>query len=162
MAPGRERTSKARSGTREKHGWLRLDRYRHIHQSGLKRNSFVLADNTDFTDARSDGVVELTGTIECVSNIVIQVDKYMSVRRRRGRLEVRTFSYRYHALIRGTGVSIIRYDNSHGEDDFDRHIYDLETGVQTLTKLERGQFPVLTEIIDEVEQIATNAGLLKS
>ncbi len=84
----------------------------------------------------------------------------MSVRRNRGRREVRTFSYRYHAFVRGTGVNILRYDNSHGESEYDRHIYDLETRDQTLTRLTRGQFPVLTEIIDEVEQIAGNAGLL--
>ena len=59
----------------------------------------------------------------------------MSVRRNRERREVRTFSFRYHALVRGKGVSILRYDNSHGEDDYDRHIYDVNTGVQTRTKL---------------------------
>jgi hypothetical protein len=93
---------------------------------------------------------------------VVEVDKTYEVRVVRGYKEIRALSYRYTARVPGHG-NLLRYDNWHAEapEEFHRHLYDFATGQQTsLTLMTREAFPVLTEVLDEVQQLAEDAGLL--
>lgn len=143
-----------RSGKR--HGWNTLENYVHVHQSALEQHDFVIEDRTEFvryTDAGRGAVVHLTGEIVCAGGVIIEVDKYLDVRQSsRGVDEVRGYLYRYHGYVRG-GPNLLRYDNSHAEDEFHRHQYDVGTGGQTQTILARENLPTLIQVVSELEQL---------
>lgn len=88
----------------------------------------------------------------CPNAVVLEVEKYMETRDANGRLLVRTFSFRYNAYIKGKH-NILRYDNGHDFDEYHRHVYDVQTGEQIISELlERSDFPVLSDILDELEK----------
>ncbi len=106
----------------------------------------------------------LGGEVDCAAGTVIQVRKIYAVRRRRGSEEIRGLLYRYTALVPGHG-NILRYDNLHLEapDEFHRHAYDLRTWEESSRRLlTREEMPTFVEIIDEVQQIASDGGLLEA
>ncbi|MCY4454877.1 MAG: hypothetical protein OXC56_01045 [Chloroflexi bacterium] len=167
MAPGRQHRGTPRgSRRREKHGWLRIDRYQAIHEGALERHAFVVADDTTFTRLRDDGIVSylLEGLIHCAGGIEIDVTKLLAVRVSRRLEQVRGLSYRYNAHVRG-GYNILRYDNGHiaTPDEFHRHAFDPLTGIErSRTTFDRDRMPTLIEMVSEVEQLARDAGLLGS
>jgi hypothetical protein len=106
--------------------------------------------------------MSLIGQVVCLGGILLEVEKVYALRRARERDEIRCTVYRYTAYVPGRG-KLVRYDNTHRDkpDEFHRHVYDLNTGEQTsLTLLTREDFPVLTEVLDEVQHLAGEAGLL--
>ena len=90
----------------------------------------------------------------CRGGVEINVRKLLDARVRAGRVEVRGLKYNYHARIFGDGVgrNVLRYDSGHAHTPgvFHRHEYDLETGEDRLTMLTREEFPVLSEVVDEL------------
>ena len=77
----------------------------------------------------------------------------------RNQTEVRGLRYRYHVRVGGRG-NLLRYDNSHGPDEFHRHEYDFETGEEKPVELlTREEFPTLIEVLDEVQAMAQRLGL---
>ena len=77
----------------------------------------------------------------------------------RNQTEVRGLRYRYHVRVGGRG-NLLRYDNSHGFDEFHRHEYVFPTEDQRpLETLTREEFPTLIEVIDEVQALAADLGL---
>ena len=145
----------------EKHGWLTLDRYVAIHRGALERHPFVLADRTEFDQpATAPGFISLQGQVICEDEVVIEIEKYLTVRlNNRNQIEARGRRYRYHAHIPGRG-NLLRYDNSHGFDEFHRHEYVFPTEDQRpLEVLTREEFPTLIEVIDEVQAMAADLGL---
>ena len=77
----------------------------------------------------------------------------------RNQTEVRGLRYRYHVRVGGRG-NLLRYDNSHGFDEFHRHEYVFPTEDQRpLETLTREEFPTLIEVIDEVQAMAERLGL---
>ena len=77
----------------------------------------------------------------------------------RNQTEVRGLRYRYHVRVGGRG-NLLRYDNSHGFDEFHRHEYVFPTEDQKpLETLTREEFPTLIEVIDEVQARAADLGL---
>jgi hypothetical protein len=123
----------------------------------------VLENRTRFERSPGGAPVDisLTGEILCPSDILLEVDKAYDVRVVRAHEEIRGVLYRYTARIPGRG-NIVRYDNMHADtpDEFHRHVYDLRTRSQTsLTPMTREDFPVLTEVLDEVQRLAEEAGL---
>ena len=104
------------------------------------------------------------GRIVCHSGIEIEVDKRLAVRSVDGRTQVRAFKYRYHARIHGrnyerSGRNVLRYDSGHAHtrDVYHRHEYDAETGRDRLTTLSREEFPVLSEMVDELAEMFPRA-----
>lgn len=100
----------------------------------------------------------------CLGGVAIEVVKDYDVRQHRGFEEVRTAIYRYTAHVPGQG-NILRYDNMHAgsPDEFHRHLYDLATWTESSrTVLTREEMPTFVEILDEVQRIAAEAGLLDS
>ena len=77
----------------------------------------------------------------------------------RNQTEVRGLRYRYHVRVGGRG-NLLRYDNSHGPDEFHRHEYVFPTEDQRpLETLTREEFPTLIEVIEEVQAMAERLGL---
>ncbi len=162
MAIRRRRTRRPDRPRGEKHGWLWFDRYELIHREVLAAHSFVIADRTRFVPVadRADRM-RCRGHIVCRGGIEIEVDKRLAVRSVDNRTQVRAFRYRYHArlLERGTGRNVLRYDSGHAHtpDVYHRHEYDLETGHDRLTTLSREEFPVLSEMVDELAEMFSHA-----
>ena len=67
-------------------------------------------------------------------------------------MRVRPYSFRYIAWVRG-GNLILKYHNVHaGDDDYHHRAYNPLTGRQMLhERLTRQQFPLLSEVLDEME-----------
>lgn len=116
----------------------------------------MIEDRTRFvryTDAGRGTVVHLAGEIVCADSVIIEVDKYLDVRQSgRGVDEVRGYFYRYHGYVRG-GANLLRYDNSHAEDEFHRHEYDVTIGEQTQTILTREDLPTLIQVVSELQEL---------
>ncbi len=146
----------------EKHGWNSFENYRAVHEGSLARHAFVVADDTSFTEITNrDASVSilLAGTVRCEASVVIEVTKLLATRvdPRRG-LQVRGLEYRYHA--HRLGANLLRYDNHHGADQFDRHVYDFAAQTQTIRVLTRAELPTLIELVDELEVLVRGLGLL--
>ena len=90
----------------------------------------------------------------CRGGIEIEVRKLLDVRLHAGLVEVRGLKYNYHArIVEGTvGQNVLRYDSGHAHTPgvFHRHEYHPETGQDRLTTLSREEFPVLSEMVDEL------------
>ncbi len=161
MAPGRQRSARDRADG-GKHGWLAIDAYVGIHESALERHSFVLEDRTAFTRSTEEGreFVSLAGQVTCRGGIVIEVEKVLAVRlNARNETQVRGLSYRYHAPAPGRG-NLLRYDNAHHVDEFDRHEYDFVSHEQRpIQILGREELPTLIEIVSELDEMAGHLGL---
>lgn len=98
----------------------------------------------------------------CSGEVTVEVVKDLDARvNARNETEVRGTRYGYHDYIRGEG-NLLRYDNSHGPDEFHRHQYlfptQRERPVEMLT---REEFPTLIEVIDEVQAMASRLGLAR-
>ena len=164
MAPGRQRPARDRADG-GKHGWLAIDAYFNIHESALERHPFVLEDRTAFTRSTKERreFLSLTGQVICRGGIVIEVEKVLSVRlNARNETQVRGLSYRYLAHVQGRG-NLLRYDNAHDLDEFDRHEYDFVSREQRpIEILSREELPTLIEMIAELEELADRLGLTDS
>lgn len=97
----------------------------------------------------------------CRGGVEIEVAKTLRVRLRSGQVEVRGRKYKYHARVYegGTGKNVLRYDSGHAHTPgvFHRHEYDLETGEDRLSTLSREEFPVLSEMVDELAAMFPDA-----
>ena len=99
--------------------------------------------------------LSLSGHIYCLRGMVLEVEKWFELQYFGSLLKVRCFSYRYAAWIPGKHP-LLRYHNVHAnDDDYHHRVFDPETGEEVLyERLQRHQFPVLSEILDELELIA--------
>ena len=97
----------------------------------------------------------------CHDNVEIKVEKLLAVRTHSGQVQVRGFKYNYHArAFDGRfGRNVLRYDSGHAHTPgvYHRHEYDLETGEDRLTTLNREEFPVLSEVVDELAAMFPDA-----
>lgn len=162
MAVRRRHTRRPDRLRGEKHGWLWFDRYELIHREVLAAHPFVVADRTSFVPvAGGPDRIRCMGLVVCRSGVEIEVDKHLAVHRVGSRTQVRGFKYRYHARIqeRGSGRNVLRYDSGHAHtpDVYHRHEYDPETGHDHLTTLTREEFPVLSEMVDELAEMFPHA-----
>jgi hypothetical protein len=140
-----------------KHGPNRFDNYEHVHRKvmdGFLRDGFVLAEDLRFEDL-GDGQITLTGTITCVGDILVEVEKALVVVDGTGATaRVQTRYYRYHATHSGNGA-ILRYENSDHRDCDHVHRYDTPgTGVEcSVTEITcEDDRPTLGEVLEELRQ----------
>ena len=144
----------------DRHGWNSLEGYLSIHDNRLNNHSFLDPSKphtigiTYHQINDEESVMAIQGHVFCLGNVVLEVEKYLQMmERENGQLFVRGFSYRYHAFVPGEH-SLVRYDNSHGEDVYHRHAFEPVTGQETeITDLTRNEFPTFSEILDELEEI---------
>ncbi len=92
--------------------------------------------------------------VYCLRGVILEVDQWFQTRRLAdGRLQVRPFSFRYNASIRGRH-NVLRYDNGHSLNEYHRHSFDLATGRERPRELlSRSEFPLLVQVLDELESL---------
>lgn len=139
------------------HDWNSYDHYRTIHEVRLAEHPFVDHDNPNtivFDDTETEGIITQRGTVYCLRNVVLEVEKVMEVRYSGGQRRVRTMSFRYAAWVR-SGGPVLRYHNIHrGDNEYHHRVFDPVTGQEVLYEpLQRYQFPIFTEVLDELEVI---------
>ncbi len=85
---------------------------------------------------------------------MVEVEKYLETKRTGGIRRVRAYLYRYAAWVEGRHP-VLRYHNIHtADDDYHHRVFNWRTGKEVLREtLERSQFPTLSEVLDEVEQV---------
>ncbi len=145
---------------KDRHGWNTLEDYRQVYLSKVGSHSFVdsnyplptiellVSENGQSIKAR------LEGDIYCHNNVILQVRKLFNVKYlNSGLIKVKGVYYCYNAHIIGNN-NILRYDNSHADEDYHKHEFDLATGEEKhKTALSRQQFPLLHEVLDELQQM---------
>ena len=139
------------------HDWKTWDRYQTIHEKRLAGHEFIdhsQPHTLEFVHDADTGRVLLCGRVYCLRGVVLEVDKELETRYMASSLKVRGVTYRYAAWIPG-GHPVLRYHNIHYYDDYYHHrVFDPRTGEQVLyERLERYQFPTLSEVIDEIDVV---------
>src|SRR5687768_646870 len=85
--------------SRGAHGWNSLDNYIQVHARRMQDfhdEGFILKDGLSFRSLSPDELV-IAGRISCHNGLFVDVKKFLEVRKHRGRTQVRTVDYRYHA-----------------------------------------------------------------
>ena len=140
------------------HGWNTWDHYRSIHDQRTESHWFVEASDLAF-EISADSHIHLRGQIRCKRSVVLDVEKRLETQRVGNILRVRGSRYKYAAWIpRGQGVPhtmLLRYHNIHERDDYYHHrVFSPHTGEEVFyERLERYQFPKLSEVLDELAHI---------
>ena len=98
--------------------------------------------------------MSLSGRVETATGPILSVEKRYEVRYVRGRPEVRTAEYRYHAFLPGPPVrNLFRYDNCHGGlDTLHRHAFDADGREQGFAEIAHDAMPWLSEVIEEAHR----------
>ena len=139
------------------HGWNTWDHYRSIHENRTENHWFIESHELEFTLEPPD--IHLRGHVYCLRGVVLRVDKTLETLQIGNTLKVRGTSYKYAAWIpRGRGAAhtmVLRYHNVHLRDeDYHHRVFNPLTGEEVFyERLERYQFPTLSEVIDEIEVI---------
>ena len=107
-----------------------------------------------FDDTEEEDIITQRGIVYCLRNVLLEVEKVMEVRYSGGQRRVRTISFRYAAWVRG-GHPVLRYHNIHrGDRNYHHRVFDPHTGKEIFYEpLQRYQFPVFSEVLDELEVI---------
>ena len=142
---------------RDKHGWNSYENYKALQDDCLANHPFIERSETPLLEVfpfeyEGELFLYICGEIHCCNNVIVSITKYLETKETKGgRLMVRCFSYRYNAKISGE-YTILRYDNGHTPDDYHRHVFNVNTGdLLTRESLCREDFPILPEILDELE-----------
>ena len=130
------------------HTWHSYDDYLNVHYrhiSALANSGKVLRDGLSIIETR-DGkellAVNIRGHIECASDVLIFVDKWLEARRNQhGHYEVQGYSYSYHAWIRNSETTLLRYDTAHGLDGLHCHRLDTKTYEESCETDQHGESP---------------------
>ena len=98
------------------------------------------------------GSIYLSGEVLCQKGVVLRVGKEYETRYSGNILRVRCHTYAYIAWLPGEHL-LLKYHNLHRNDDAYHHrIYDPATDAELFHEtLERYQFPIFTEVLDELE-----------
>ena len=135
------------------HAWNSWDHYQSIHEIRLSEHPFVLSfQDTLVFHCDDRGAIYLSGEVHCQKGVVLRVGKEYETRYAGNILRVRCHTYAYIAWLPGEHL-LLKYHNLHRDDDAYHHrIYDPATGEELFHEtLERYQFPLFTEVLDELE-----------
>ena len=87
--------------------------------------------------------------------MTLLVEKWFETRCVGGLLQVRGYRYRYIGYIPGD-TWVLKYHNMHVDvDEYVHRVRDPDTDYVQSEILTRSQFPVMSEVLDELETIAT-------
>jgi hypothetical protein len=143
---------------RGKHAPNKLSSYVQIHETVMEqflRAGFVRSENLSFADL-GNGLIELSGTIECAGDIYIVVKKLIAVLEGDGpNAIVQTIYYDYNAVLRNAG-NILRYDSPHETHNREHHVHRFdpvghEVSGSPFFLRDENDRPTLGEVISEVE-----------
>ena len=143
-----------------KHNWLELRQYLYLHQIRAYEHSIVIPGQElelvlpEITGGEFDAYL-LQGTLKLKYGLIIEVKKLGDLTRE-DRPRARSTRLRYNISFPGEG-NLLRFDNGHfgQSDEYHRHEYDPGTLKEISNKrMTRAQFPVMHEILDEIQKIA--------
>ena len=141
------------------HGWCSYDNYRTTHETRLRDHYFVddsRLDTITFEFFKNDGAlfVVLQGTVYCRGGIQLEVQKILETKYKGRHLHVKGLRYKYIARIVGENL-ILKYHNLHeNRDDYIHRVFNPKTGEEIGSEtLRRYQFPLFSEILDELSSI---------
>ena len=137
------------------HDWNSWDHYRTIHETRLNQHPFVSDTPDTLVFSHGDEVeISLVGLVYCQKNVVLEVEKWFETQHAGNTLRVRCYSYSYIGWLRGEHL-LLKYHNLHEDkDEYHHRVYDPDTGKEAFHEiLERRQFPVFSEVLDELETI---------
>ncbi len=90
----------------------------------------------------------------CNSGVTLLVEKWFETRYVRGLLQVRGHTYRYIGYIPGD-TWVLKYHNLHEDiNEYIHRVRDPVSGRVESEILTRSQFPVMSEVLDELEIIS--------
>lgn len=142
---------------KDPHAWNSWDHYRTIHEIRISEHPFVTdyGDAFNFKMSEDEGVLHLDCIVRCQNDVSLLAVKDFEMRYVGTTLQVRCHTYRYIGWLRG-GHLLLKYHNLHKDrDEYHHRIYDPATGDEVLHEvLERYQFPVFSEVLDELEYLS--------
>ncbi len=96
-----------------------------------------------------------SGQVRCCKTVVLAVEKWFDTQYFGNTLRVRCHTYTYVAWLPGEHL-LLKYHNLHEDrDEYHHRVYDPATGVEIFHEvLQRYQFPIFTEVLDELQIIA--------
>ena len=98
--------------------------------------------------------VFLIGNVYCQNGVTLLVEKWFATRYIGGLLQIRGYRYRYIGYIPGDSW-VLKYHNLHEDrDEYIHRVRNPDTGHVQSETLARSQFPVMSEVLDELEIIA--------
>ena len=105
--------------------------------------------------SEDEGILYLRGMVHCLKHVLLQVEKRFETRYSGAALRVRCYSYNYVAWLPGEHL-LLKYHNLHRDaDEYHHRIYDPSTGDELAHEvLRRDQFPLFTEVLDELQFLA--------
>ena len=121
---------------------LNLRRRENPHKPGIKARRKRVGE----------GILSLEGDIHCFRRVVLRVEKRFQSRYSGGLRRIRCYSYRYVAWVE-KGHPVLRYQNVHrNDDDYHPRVFNPLTGEEVFyERLERYQFPLFNEVLDEID-----------
>ncbi len=116
----------------------------------------MVGDTLSFSEV-DEGVLILSGTVQCLKNTLLGVRKLYKTRYSGHTLRVRCHTYVYIGWLQGEHL-LLKYHNVHlNRDEYHHRIYDPATGVEVFHEvLKRYQFPVFTEVLDELQALTSD------
>ncbi len=147
----------------DRHGWNSLENYRRIYEERVGEHDFIdkskpFPNNFEFFEDDGGLFIVLRGAIYCIHNVILDISKLFETREvGNGLLQIRCILYEYNVHIAGK-YNVFRYDNTHAGnlDYYHKHIFDPETGREiAVIELTREDFPLLHEVLDELNTIFT-------
>lgn len=146
---------------RDRHGWNSYEGYQDAYHGHLNTHPFIehtysLPELQVIASESNKSIVAiLNGIIYCQNNVILEIRKTFQTRLlSNGQLMVRCSLYCYHANIKG-GRRLVRYDNQDRITDYHKHIFDQYGNEIDRISMTRHQFPLLHEVIDELEKMVS-------
>ena len=106
--------------------------------------------------AEKPGELSWRGQVYCTRGAILEVDHNLQTRfiGRGGIVQVRCYRFLYVGWIPGSNL-LLKYHNHHANpDEYTHRVYDPGSGEEVLyEELHRHQFPVFSEVLDELEII---------
>ena len=98
------------------------------------------------------GDIALTGQVNCLKGVVLEVSKWFDARYFGRTLRVLCHTYAYIGWLPGEHL-LLKYHNLHSDrNEYIHRVYDPATGDEVLyEELQRYQFPTFSEVLDELE-----------
>lgn len=139
------------------HDWNTWDHYRNIHERRINEHPFIdhsTPNPLKFLETGDEGVLLLQGQVYCFRGVAPEVEKWYASRYFGHLRKVRCYSYRYAAWVQA-GHPVLRYHNVHRNDnEYHHRVFNPLTGEEAGHEtLFRYQFPLFTEVLEELELI---------
>ena len=103
-----------------------------------------------------EGNILLDGYVLCRNEVLLEVTKNLAVKHdNRGRMRVRCHRYRYVGIAGGKHLLLKNHNLHDNPDDYIHRVYDPASCAELFNEnLQRYQFPIFPEVLDELEYLA--------